>query len=575
MSISLRDIIGRFTIPSGIVTTTTDSIEKVAMEIPEIGVITTKSIGLHRKEGNREPILAQYDSKGTFQNAFGLANPGAEEFAKELKEIYPLPNGKFLLTSIFGSTAEELQDVAKIVSPYSDGLELNFSCPHAEKGYGATIGSSPELTKKFTKAVKDTVNIPVSVKLTPNVEDIGLIAKAAVEGGADAISAINTIGPYESQILSYEKGGISGSGVKEKGLQCIGRISEVLKVERLDKKIPIIAMGGISSAQDVLDYENAGASFFGVGTVLAGMNAKTMKDYFANLEGNYKLLKQGSKETNRKILNFINPNLMKYESYKVIRIEQVTDDLRIFYLDHGIKAKPGQFVFARIHSPNGHEKPLSIADDSPLTLAVRKIGPFTSKLFELKEGDTLDIRGPYGNTFDAPHTDVVLVGGGTGLAPLHFMAKYMKRVGKNAKISVFMGARNKSQLLFKKEFEKYCEVIVATEDGSEGTKGFVTDALKNYLQSMLSKDKISFCNCGPELMIEKVVKIENDSGNAGSILSSIERYMKCGVGLCGTCSIDGRRSCVDGPIFTFDDLSKSKHFGKFKRDVSGSLVSFK
>ena len=94
-----KEIIGRFTIPSGIITTTADSILRIAQEIPEIGILTTKSVGPVEKEGNKEPILASLGD-GTFINAVGLANPGAEEFASEIKEIHPLPNGKFLMTSI-------------------------------------------------------------------------------------------------------------------------------------------------------------------------------------------------------------------------------------------------------------------------------------------------------------------------------------------------------------------------------------------------------------------------------------------------------------------------------------------
>ncbi|MEM2974458.1 MAG: tRNA-dihydrouridine synthase, partial [Candidatus Micrarchaeia archaeon] len=155
-----KEISGRFTIPSGIITTTTDSILRIARDIPEIGILTTKSVGPAEKEGNREPILASVGD-GTFINAVGLANPGADEFASELKCIYPLPDKKFLLTSIFGSTEQELQRVARTVAPYSDGLELNFSCPHAGSGYGLAIGSSPELTEKMTESVKEVVDIPV------------------------------------------------------------------------------------------------------------------------------------------------------------------------------------------------------------------------------------------------------------------------------------------------------------------------------------------------------------------------------------------------------------------------------
>ena len=572
----LSEVKGRFTIPSGIVATTTDTIARLAEEIPEIGIQTTKSIGLQRREGNKESILARFDGNGTFINAVGLANPGAEEFAKELKEIYPLPKNKFLLTSIFGSTAKEFQEVAKIVAPYSDGLELNCSCPHAEPGYGATIGSSPELTKKFTMAVKEVVDIPVFVKLTPNVEDIGIIARAAIEGGADGITAINTVGPYESSILSHGKGGISGFGVKEKGIQCIKRISEVIREMNMKREIPIIAMGGIRTAQDVLDYCNAGAKFFGVGSALAGMDTESIKKYFYNLEREFCLLKKGHKIRERKV-DLTVMELMKYRYYMITKIKQVSDDLNIFYFNKGIKANPGQFVFVKLPAHNAHEKPFSIADDDPLTIAVRRIGDFTSKLFELKKKDVVCIRGPYGKGFDiAEETEsMFLVGGGTGLAPLHFLAKTAR---KKHPLTICMGAKTKDQLLFLKEFKKYGEAMVATEDGSEGKQGLVTANLKEHLENekrFFTNSKISFYNCGPELMIKEVMRIEKKSGYAKQIQALIERYMKCGIGICGSSAMDGKRVCVDGPVFTGKDLLSSKHFGKLRRDASGTLINFK
>lgn len=562
--------VGRFTIPSGIVTTTTDTIRRIAEEIPEIGILTTKSIGPKRREGNKEPVLEQFDGERTFLNAVGLSNPGAEEFAKELKEIYPLPNGKFLLTSIFGSTAEEFQYVARAVAPYSDGLELNFSCPHAEKGYGATIGSSPELTRKFTAAVKAVVDIPVIVKLTPNVDNLWIIMRAAIDGGADGISAINTVGPFESQILSLGKGGMSGAKAKDKGIDCVRVISEV--IQDSEREIPIIAIGGISDAVDVLDYSRSGATFFGIGSALAGMDTATIKRFFADLESKFCSLNWDGED-----LTSITPGLMGYTPYVIRNIQQYAEDLKVFHFDGGITAKPGQFVFVKLKSPNAHEKPFSIADNVPLAIAVRRIGEFTSRMFELKQGDAVDVRGPYGNGFSTAFGSgtLCLVGGGTGLAPLRFLAD---SASKYHSLLIFMGGKTMSQLLFMSDFRRYGETLVATEDGSLGESGLVTDILRMRLSKLPSKqgeEGVSFYNCGPELMIENATRVEEETGCARQIQSLIERYTKCGVGLCGSCAIDGKRACVDGPVFTAKELSASRHFGKFKRDASGSLVSLK
>ena len=192
-----KTLSGPFTIPSGIVTCSANIIQRFFNQIPEVGVLTTKSIGPEPRLGYREPILTQFEP-GSFTNAVGLTNPGADR-SKELLSELEIPEDRFLLISIFGGSVEEYVEVAKILAPYGDGLELNLSCPHA-KGYGMAMGQDPELVEEITRAVKAAVDIPVVPKLTPNVPNIDLITLAAAAGGADAICAINTMGPecYEA-----------------------------------------------------------------------------------------------------------------------------------------------------------------------------------------------------------------------------------------------------------------------------------------------------------------------------------------------------------------------------------------
>ena len=137
--------------------------------MPEVGVITTKSIGPEPREGYREPVYSQY-APGCFVNAVGLTNPGPQR-SLELLGALNIPADRFLLTSIFGGSIEEYVEIARILAPVSDGLELNLSCPHA-KGYGMAMGQDPELVREITAAVKAAVDIPVIPKLTPNVPDI-------------------------------------------------------------------------------------------------------------------------------------------------------------------------------------------------------------------------------------------------------------------------------------------------------------------------------------------------------------------------------------------------------------------
>ena len=267
-----KELSGPFTIPSGIVATAVPIIEYVFEHMPQVGVLTTKSIGLEPRLGYREPILSQY-APGCFVNAVGLTNPGAHRSAELFADL-SVPADRFLLTSIFGGSVEEFVEVAKLLAPFSDGLELNLSCPHA-KGYGMAMGQDPELVQEITAAVKAVVDIPVVPKLTPNADNIAEIAQAAVAGGADALCAINTVGPgyfsaHGQPVLSNELGGLSGKGVLPIGLKCVREISNHVDV-------PIIGCGGISCADDVRAFEAAGASIFGVGSALVGLTSPEIK----------------------------------------------------------------------------------------------------------------------------------------------------------------------------------------------------------------------------------------------------------------------------------------------------------
>lgn len=252
----------------------------------DIGAFVTKSIGPRPREGFLEPV-AYNDGRNTL-NAFGLANPGAEESVGELKEIYQLLHGlnKYLIVSGFGENEEELTYVAKTVEKYSDAIELNYGCPNKtkEEKLGMTIGTNPDLVRNYTRAVKDKIKKPVGVKLTPNVPDIGIIAKAAEEGRADFISAINTVAPatfiepYSGKpVLSNKVGGLSGPSVKPVGIAAVRKIYDSVK-------IPIIGGGGIKKARDVIEYFAAGASCVFIGSAVANKSTEKVGKYFSNLK---------------------------------------------------------------------------------------------------------------------------------------------------------------------------------------------------------------------------------------------------------------------------------------------------
>lgn len=248
------------------------------------GALVTKSIGIEPREGLIEPVLVQ-SSDETWLNAVGLPNPGHKLAKEELKEVYPLP--KPLICSIFGGSEEELAEIAIDLESCCDAFELNFSCPNLRKGEktGMVIGKDPELVDRYTKAVRKATRKPIIVKLTPNVdpEKLKEIAKAAEEAGADAISAINTLAPgmeidiyAKKPVLTAKFGGVSGEGIRPIGIAAVYSIYETVK-------IPIIGIGGITTAEDIIRYVEAGADAVGIGTAFIDKTTKDVGVYLAQL----------------------------------------------------------------------------------------------------------------------------------------------------------------------------------------------------------------------------------------------------------------------------------------------------
>lgn len=529
----------RLVIPSGIVASSPDIIKKLE-DAEGLGVITTKSIGVSERDGYKEPIIAGIS--GSLVNAVGLSNPGMDAHINEIKSIYPLK--KVLMTSIFGSTPEEFASLASRVERYTDWLELNLSCPHA-KGYGAAIGTSPSIVKEVVSSVREVTDIPIFAKLVPSLGSIGLIARAAVDAGADGITAINTVGPLKFidertgvPILSNIYGGLSGVAIKEIALKCIMEVRESVSV-------PIIGMGGITDPSDINAFSSAGASLFGIGTALIGMNTQELMTFF-------KEFASGTKKSAH-----LRPPL----SYNEFHVKEAWgSSSRVLVLDGSIDAIPGQFVF--LWMPGIGEKPFSLALNDPITLLIKKVGPVSSSLASLREGDAILLRGPYGNGY-IPKGHVTLVGGGSGVAPIHFIAKIFRELVT----SIFIGGKTASDLPLYEELCGLADVKVSTEDGSLGARSMVTDILN------LTESNGEFFNCGPEPMLVRAAEMESKVTSPEKIFCALERYTKCGVGICGSCAIDGLRLCVDGPVFQYSTLKKSIDFGKYKRRPSGRRVS--
>ena len=236
-------------------------------------------------------------------------------------------------------------------------------------------------------------------------------------------------------------------------------------------------------------------------------------------------------------------------------VTEETPAIRTFFFDREFSFIPGQFVM--IWVPGVDEIPMALSSASSIT--VQRVGDATSALFSLHEEDMLGIRGPFGNGFP-PARRVLAVAGGVGAAPLLPVA----RAGGVKKF--LMGARTAGDLLFSDTMRELTILSISTDDGSLGHHGFVVDLLKR--EDLHKYDSI-FC-CGPERMMAAVLAFLVESGCPEKGFFSLHRYMKCGVGICGSCSIDpgGLRVCRDGPVFSGDILVKSE-FGHYSRDASG------
>lgn len=534
-----KQISGPLTIPSGIVTTATPIIQYFLDHVPQVGVLTTKSIGPAPRLGYREPVLSQY-APGCFVNAVGLTNPGAEESLDLLGQLR-VPDDRFLLTSIFGGSIEEFVEVARILAPVSDGLELNLSCPHA-RGYGMAMGQDPELVWEIVSAVKKAVDIPVIPKLTPNTPDIGEIAKAAADAGADGFCAINTVGPgYTSAhghaVLSNGAGGMSGKGVLPIGLKCVREVREV-------SSLPIIGCGGVSSAEDVRSFMDAGANVVGVGSALVGMGTDEIEQYFRVLEQDLDSAGNTAETLVRYDVD------MAFRPVTLVEHKRVCDDITILTFDRKINVQAGEYVFLWL--PGIGEKPFSALTDDPFSLVVIDVGQFTHASLELPAGTEAYVRGPYGVPVDPPEgARIMAIAGGTGLAAVYQIARDFGNA------EVFAGARSAERLYFIDECRKIADVHVATDDGSEGFHGRVTELLEQRLAAMSPEelDELVFYNCGPEPMVHAALAVQRKYCRDDQIFSAIDYWTKCGVGICGACAApDGRRICVDGPFISFPEV---------------------
>jgi len=263
-----------------------------------------------------------------------------------------------------------------------------------------------------------------------------------------------------------------------------------------------------------------------------------------------------------------NPYLPK--PFKVIGFHRETSDNFTLTVNMKIKHEPGQFV--QVSLPGFGESPISICSDSKkhIKLNIREVGNVTKALSNLRKGDTVFLRGPYGNGYPMEllkGKGVIIIGGGCGVAPLKGVIDYILNNKEDYKeLQLFLGYRSEQDIIFKKdvkEWEKKFHVHM-TLDKKAHTKicydmrtGFITDALKE--NNLTSENKIVLI-CGPPIMMKFTVDALKEKGfKENQIYISAERLMYCAVGVCCHCMIRGKFTCVDGPVFRYDEISDYKN----------------
>jgi dihydroorotate dehydrogenase electron transfer subunit len=226
------------------------------------------------------------------------------------------------------------------------------------------------------------------------------------------------------------------------------------------------------------------------------------------------------------------------ENYRVKTIE----------IDYSMpEAQPGQFLM--VWMPGAGERPMSIGNSDPLTISVANVGAVSAEMHKLRAGDAISFRGPMGKPFSIPEKAkrILVIGGGYGVVPMYFLARHAKERGLEA--LAVIGARTAKDVVWEKQLFMVCrEAFITTDDGTRGKQGTVMAEA----QWLIEGKKIdAVFACGPERMMEAVAK--TCLAHSVPCQVSMERQMKCGVGVCGSCAIDGKLCCTDGPVFSAEE----------------------
>lgn len=232
---------------------------------------------------------------------------------------------------------------------------------------------------------------------------------------------------------------------------------------------------------------------------------------------------------------------------KVEKVIKYSENLATIIFNTCIPSYPGQFIMVNVF---GYEEiPLSLS--SPNSVTVKAVGETTRALINIEPGTYVGIRGPFGRPF-TPAKRALIIGGGIGMAPLAYLYDFL--IKRGCDVDVIYGARTSKELVFKDKFNR---VELATEDGSAGFKGNVVELIKSKDFNLDKYEKI-YC-CGPKAMLKELYKLFKEADILEKVEFSLERYIKCGIGLCGSCVLEnGLRVCVEGPVFNLTTISNLK-----------------
>jgi dihydroorotate dehydrogenase (NAD+) catalytic subunit len=535
---------------SGVLTTRPGMIRWIDRMVPEIGIITTKSYQIRPNPGYREPVVLE-SGAGCYANAVGLRNPGMEAGLRELSELRRGHRLRALLNvSLSANCIEDYVELARRFSAVADILELNFSCPHAASGYGSSIGAEPRRVSRYVEAIRAATQAVLFAKLTPNVRDIGEIARAAVRAGADGLSAINTVGPQafcepESglPILSSPKGGKggkSGEWIKERAVRCAAEIRRAV-----GPGVPIIGIGGISSGRDIERMKRAGADVVGLGSVFARVPRQDLIPLFIGA------LRRDLETGSESAATFLaGEPLMNYSSSRIADIRDLSDSLRLITLRQNLEAASSQYAF--LFLPGVGEKPFSIAGIAPAAFLVRRRGPFTNALFQRGIGDRLLLRGPYGaRTPVSRKPRAFIVAGGSGIALAPLLVRDLTEQGKE--VTLLFGSSRETDLAVLPLLDLPCRQLAAADRGRPAR---ILTLLAEELNPAAAAESC-FYNVGPEGFLARAGRLELVlGGSAREIYLSLETPSLCGVGLCGSCECGGRLLCKEGTFVSLQHLEK-------------------